>query len=249
MDKLFQFDSSKIPENVNIATMTLHCKVKSLEINFENIFNHIVPEKENICFMEYKDRIKKCDDVIISKNRSKKKSTFQNSMSIYIVGNKRLHINLFRNGTIHLTGAKCKLDVFSALENLFKKFNNDNHLYNYYTGDLELEDIKINMINANISLDYIINKDIFKKVLLEKKIECIFNKTQNISLKYEIDNNAMTIIIHMKSIIISRCKNEVDIIESYKFITNLLSSLKNKIVYISIEDIFSKNKKLYNLLE
>jgi TATA-box binding protein (TBP) (component of TFIID and TFIIIB) len=243
------FDAKKLKDNMNVATITLHGKINNMVIYFNNIFDFIVPSDENICYMEFQGKVKKAHNTIITKTRNKKKSTFQNSMSMYVVGNKRLHINLFRNGTLHITGAKSMEDVESTINNLFMRLISENHMYHYYEGDLKLEYLKINMINVNSSLDYKINKEKFKEILLEKNVECVFNKTQNISIKFYNKNKSITIIMHMTSIIISRCTTEDDIITSYEYITNLLNDVKNRICYISIKDILDENKNLKKYIE
>jgi len=248
MEKLCSFDVNKIPKRVNIATMTLHCKIKDIEINFSNIFDTIEPEKENIGYMEFRDKIKRHPDVKIQKTRSKKKSTFQNSMSIYVLGIKYVHVNFFRNGTIHITGAKSIDDVYASIGNMFSRLERSNVDNNLYVGDLVLDSIKISMINVNVALDYTLNKSLFKKILYERNIECLYNKTQNISLKYPVKDNVITIIIHMSSIIISRCRNEEEITMSYNFVKNLLDSTRRDIFYISVEDICEKNDRIRQLI-
>lgn len=242
--KLCPFDEKNLPDKVNIATITLHGYLKDVIINFENIMKNL-EINEKICSMEYKGQIKCFNDIKISKTRKKKKSNFQNSMSLYILGNKLIHLNLFKNGTLHITGAKSIIDVDKAINNLFTSIKEDNDKYQYYTGELDLYKLKISMINVNIPLEYEINKDIFKKILLDKKYNCCFNKTQNISLKYTTSsNNSITTIIHKNSLIMSRCINENDIIETYYYIFDILQNLKGNIVYISNEDVLKENENL-----
>ena len=248
MEKLCSFDVSKIPDKVNIATMTLHCKIKDIEINFANLFDTIEPEKENIAYMEYRDKIKSHPEVKIHKTRAKKKSTFQNSMSIYVFGIKYVHVNFFRNGTIHITGAKSIEDVYTSIRNMFSRLEKGNAGNKLYVGELVLESIKISMINVNVALDYTLNKSLFKKILYERNIDCLYNKTQNISLKYPVKDNVITIIIHMSSIIISRCRNEEEIVLSYNFVKNLLDSTRRDIFYITVEEICEKNERIRQLI-
>lgn len=242
------FDHKRLPEDIQIATMTVHCKVKEIAINFDNIFDYIEPSMNDICYMEYKGKIKKTNDILIHKSRTKKKSTFQNSMSLYVIGTKRLHINFFKNGTLHITGVKNIYNIESVLNNLFLRLKRDNDLYNYYDSDLVLDSLKINMINTNVSLKYKLNKLLFREVLWEENIECVFNKTQNISLKYKKNDKTITIIIHMSSIIISRCTTEDDIIQAYHYITNLLNRIKYRIMYIEVDEVLSRNNNLKKMI-
>ena len=71
------FDHKKLPEEIQIATMTVHCKVKDIAISFDNIFNNIEPSMEDICYMEYKGKIKKTSELDIHKSRTKKKVHFR----------------------------------------------------------------------------------------------------------------------------------------------------------------------------
>lgn len=248
IQNLCPFNENNLPNKVNIATITLHGYLKDVIINFENIIENL-EINEKICSMEYKDKIKCFNDIKISKTRKKKKSNFQNSMSLYILGNKLIHINLFKNGTLHITGAKSIIDVDKAINNLFISIQKDNEKYKFYTGELELYKLKISMINVNIPLEYEINKDIFKKILLDKKYNCCFNKTQNISLKYTTSSkNTVTTIIHKNSLIMSRCINENDITETYYYILDILKKLKGNIIYINNEDILKENENLKNYI-
>lgn len=238
------FDENRLPKEINIATITLHGYLKDILINFDNIINNL-DINEKICSMEYKNKIKTFNDIIISKTRKKKKSNFQNSMSLYVFGNKLIHINFFKNGTLHITGAKSINDVDKAINNLFHELQKNNDKYQYYIGELNLYKLKISMINVNVKLQYEINKDIFKKILIKEKYNCCFNKTQNISLKYKTSsNNLITTIIHKNSLIISKCINENDIIETYNYIFNILNKLKGKIIYIDNDCILNENKNL-----
>lgn len=242
--KLCSFDHNKLPENINIATITLHGYLNDVIINFDNIIKYL-PINEKICSMEYKDIIKTYNNMVISKTRKKKKSNFQNSMSLYIYGNKLIHINFFKNGTLHITGAKSVDDVDKAINNLFNSLENNNVQYNFFEGKLILNKLKISMINVNISLKYEINKDIFKKLLIDKKYDFCFNKTQNISLKYVTSSkNTITTIIHKNSLIMSKCINENDILENHKFIFDILNKYKGNIIYIDDKTILEENENL-----
>lgn len=242
--ELCSFNEEKIPPNINIATITLHGYLKDIIINFDNIIKNL-EINDKICSMEYKSDIKTCDEVTISKTRKKKKSNFQNSMSLYVKGNKLIHINFFRNGTLHITGAKSLNDVDKGINNLLNELKKDNDRFNYYTGNLNLYKLKISMINVNIALEYEINKDIFKKILIDEKYNCCFNKTQNISLKYKTSsNNNVTTIIHKNSLIMSKCINENDILETYYYIFGVLNKLRGHIIYISNDLVVNENKEL-----
>lgn len=242
--ELCSFNEKNLPKEVNIATITLHGYLKDIIINFDNIIKNL-EINDKICSMEYKNEIKTYNDIIISKTRKKKKSNFQNSMSLYIKGNKIIHINFFKNGTLHITGAKSITDVDKAINNLFNELKKNNDKYNFYIGNLDLYKLKISMINVNIALEYEINKDIFKKILIKNKYACCFNKTQNISLKYKTSsNNLITTIIHKNSLIMSRCINENDIIETYKYIDNILKTLKGQIIYIDNDAVLKENSNL-----
>lgn len=246
---LCDFNENNIPKNVNIATITTHGYLKDVNINFENIIKYLEVD-EKICSMEYKDEIKIIENIKILKTRKKKKSNFQNSMSLYILGNKLIHINFFKNGTLHITGAKSIIDIDKAINNFFNKLTLLNDKYSFFEGKLDLYKLKISMINVNIPLEYEINKDLFKKYLMKEKFNCSFNKTQNISLKYKTSsNNTVTIIIHKTSLIMSKCINEQDIIESYNYIFNLLNKLKGKIIYISEEMLLKENNNLAKFIK
>lgn len=242
--ELCTFNAESLPKGINIATITLHGYLKDIIINFDNIIKNL-EINDKICSMEYKSEIKTYNEVIISKTRKKKKSNFQNSMSLYVYGNKLIHINFFKNGTLHITGAKSIDDVDKAINNLFNELKKNNSIFNYYSGNVCLYKLKISMINVNIALEYEINKDIFKKILIQGNYLCCFNKTQNISLKYKTSSdNLITTIIHKHSLIMSRCINENDILETYHYIFGILNKLKGDIIYIDNQLLLNENKNL-----
>ena len=163
------------------------------------------------------------------KKVKKKKSNFQNSLSLYIkINDNFIHFNFFKNGTIHGTGIKDIQDFVNAVI-LIKK---------HIPGNYEIDEISISMININFILPYEVNKNILKLILKKKKIEYNINKTQNISIHYYTSQSKEILItIHKNSLIISKCTCEIDIIESHAWITSLLQEEKSQLIDISIEEV------------
>jgi TATA-box binding protein (TBP) (component of TFIID and TFIIIB) len=240
--KFIQFDAEKIPKVCNIATMTIYLKLQNsqnINIDLQKFFNN-VDMNTNIQYIEYNGNIKALNSY---KRKSKKKSNFQNSLSLYIKAqNNCIHINFFKNGTIHGTGVK---NVEDFIESVI--------LINSYIDCSELlfiDDVNISMININFALEYQLNKNIFKNILKEQNISYTINKTQNLSLYfYTSENKEILVTLHKNSLIISKCTSEKDIIESYHWISHLLDSEKKKIINITIQEVLDNCdilKKNYN---
>ena len=101
-------------------------------------------------------------------------------------------------------------------------FDNQNHI-------LEITDIHISMINLNIHIDWIINKMLLYKILQEENCHVRWNRNNNIILEFTSSNKQhISITIYQKSMIISNCLNESDIIEVYEFLSYHVFQKKNK---------------------
>jgi TATA-box binding protein (TBP) (component of TFIID and TFIIIB) len=229
-----------LPSNIKIATMTMHAKFDETEIFFDEVMARVLPCNDDIVQIEYCGSIKSTPESSVKK-RPKLKSTFHNSMSVYVSGgSKLLHINLFRNGTMHITGSKMMAQAEIAIAKLTQRLR-DAPLT--YSGELRRGKISISMINSNISLDFTLNKKLLRRYLDEAGVECVFNKTQNITLKHDVKDtgNQVIIIVHKQSIILSRCKCVKDIMGAYSFVMELLQRLKPLIVDIGVDQVLQEN--------
>lgn len=230
ISNFIDFDSRRLPKGCHVATMTIYLKIKNKDITIDlQSFYDNINEQSPIKYIEYENKFKNYG--FEKKKTKKKKSNFQNSLSLYIkIKNNFIHFNFFKNGTIHGTGIKCIEDFIDAVV----------IIKNQITLDLEIDTISISMININFILPYVVNKNILKLFLKNKKIPYNINKTQNISIYfYTTDDKEILITIHKNSLIISKCTCEKDIIESYSWITNLLHQQKDNLIDISVEEVLN----------
>lgn len=241
-----------LPEGVHIATMTLHVKLTDTDIHFDEVIKRLTPHADDIVQMEYNNILRSIPgiDRFGIKKRNKTKSNFHNSMSVYVVSdidnNRCMHVNLFKNGTMHITGAKHMNDAKSVTCKLVSRLAMDPLTH---SGTLHVQDMKVNMINANIEVDFTLNKKLLRKQLQIEGVECIFNKTQNITIKHELSSErSVIIIIHKNSVILSRCKSNEDIVHAHRYVHDLLNRLKPEIFNISIDDVVKENSVLKSCL-
>lgn len=236
IQQFISFDVRKLPKGCNVATMTIFLKLKdnNMQIDLKSFYESVDVTKDDIHYIEYENEFK-CYQ--FEKKRTKKKiSNFQNSLSLYIkIRNNYIHFNFFKNGTIHGTGIKDVKDFIDAVYLIKKKISSD----------MQIQLISISMININFILPYELNKNILKKVLREQNVHYNINKTQNISIYfYTSKSKEILITIHKNSLIISKCTCEIDIIESYNWINQLLKNNKNQLIDISIEEVLANNSIL-----
>lgn len=250
------FDISLIPKVCNIATITIFAKCTSkILINFEYLFHVINIEDCNgkILCIEFNKKKKMLNTFSKKNKESIKNKNFHNSMSIYVFSGKLLHINFFKNGTIHVTGAKQMSYVTDIIQWLCDYINKlhiqHKKIFENIDSKLFIDHITISMINLNIHIDWKINKIILFNILQENKCLVRWNRNNNIILEYESSKKqVIAITIYSKSMIISNCLCEQDIIEVYDYILYHILSKKNKIIYIECQEILKENNFLMSLI-
>ena len=156
---------------------------------------------------------------------------------MYVYGKYRsIHLNYFRNGTIHLTGVKNTEDVVYAVSKL--------------PIDTDIKMINISMINLNYNLKYQINKKLLLEELHIDNIPYVINKTCHIIVNFKTSTNrSISLNIHQNSLIISKCTSNEEINEVYDFIRKFFEEKIYKIIDVSILDVLHENpilKTKYN---
>jgi TATA-box binding protein (TBP) (component of TFIID and TFIIIB) len=245
--------------DISISTMTV-CFNFNQFINLK-LLNEKLPENLNINFNPGSKKSKV----------PKKKGTdsFYNSfdIKITIVDRKyepvvfsNVSIFIFPNGKVKAAGAKTVHTINSVIQELID-------IINYVPGTVEnpetlcAENIKIQMICSDFKIKPIkedpdgwcLKQEDLKNILVrEHSLSATFSalsRYPGINLKYpsivEPDKQVSLLIFRSGSIIITGAKNPKDILNSYLFITELISKNSKKLFYHDInEEIKQKKKKI-----
>jgi TATA-box binding protein (TBP) (component of TFIID and TFIIIB) len=260
---------SNIPKDIYISTMTVTCKIENFKFNCENIARYIDLSYDDIgdiiCAYEEKRKHKDGEKKIVfrslppkneskSKSKKKKKKTdvFYNQVSIHLnIKTKKsdtVHVKLFRNGSLHLTGCQTANDVVETIATIIRKLSGIKYtidkqtkkiVENPYVSDKKLLDIshisglKVNMINTNFIVPLQINLDELFALLTKSGIECRYDKMSHscVNVKYNHPEKQISIFVFEKgSIVITGAKNGEHISLAYNFINKFLYSNYRKIV-------------------
>ena len=179
----------------------------------------------------------------------------------------KINMKLFKNGSIQMSGCKTIEYINIALNKLIFKLKetiniiNNNELINISfieNNDITINNFKIDMINSNYKVNIQLDREKLHNLLLKKKIKssyepciraCVIIKYKPEYRNYIIDNHInafkdVSIFIFQKgNIIITGAKSKYDIIYSYNYINNILSTHRDEI--IEEEDLILK---LYNIV-
>lgn len=256
MDKLIVRDKSyddiiglsTVPEEINISTLSLTCKVQT-KINVINILKFFDLENNITMPME---------------------KIFRNQMSLIIQSNNdgNLNIKLFKNGSIQITGCKSIEHLFTTLEYIFTKLRcysivciNNKIVRKYYVKDLnnldvnKLSEFKITLINSDFKVGFKINRQILFKIIKDnyKHIHCEYDPDRHAGVRiyYSYNNNpkcTAIFVFESGSIVITGGLNKTDIIESFNCIVKILYDNFKQIVKIDIKT-FLERQDIINLID
>ncbi len=244
------YNMDLIPDNVSISTMSLTCYLGTL-FNIENIYRYMILDTNTIialksgkgvkCLDEYKPNFK-------STNKNSKKNFFnQMTIIVKIVDDKFLNIKLFKNGSIQLTGCKLLSDANIAINKLIMKLSEKLLLridgtdkiitFVENVNNLRVSNFKIDLINSNFGVNYLINKELLFGLLTEKNILCRLSSIHAcVNIKYKIRDNSnqskyvSIFVFQTGNIIITGAKNAQYVKDAYYYIVNILNQNKFKII-------------------
>ena len=114
--------------------------------------------------------------------------------------------------------------------------------------DIDINGFKIDMINSNFNIGFEINRENLHNILLKKKIQCRYEPCIHacVNIKFhpkDAIKNVSIFVFQSGNIIITGAKNTESIVESYKYIKELLLKYKNDIQKTKIPDvIFTKER-------
>jgi TATA-box binding protein (TBP) (component of TFIID and TFIIIB) len=263
-----------LPVEIYISTMTATCKINDFKFNCENIAKYIDLSYDDIediiCAFEEKRRHNVGEKNIIyrslppkkeNKRKKKNKDVFYNQVSIHLnIKTKHsdpVHVKLFRNGSVHITGCQSAIDVVETMTTILSKLEADKCIIDKATNKIVdrpfvsdkkfldvsfVTNLKINMINTNFTIPFKVNLTELYELMVLKGIECRYDKINHscVNVKYNHPEKKISIFVFEKgSIVITGAKNGEHIKMAYDFI--------NKFLYSNYKQIVKKDINLLKL--
>jgi TATA-box binding protein (TBP) (component of TFIID and TFIIIB) len=258
---LFSF----MPKDIYISTMTISCKIDNIEFNCENISKYVDLSYDGIediiCAIGEGRKDTKDEKNVIyrslqternDKKEKKRKKVFYNQASMHLKiktkKNDAVHVKLFSNGALHITGCQTCYDVTETLTSIINKLKRDKYVVDKTNGELVLRHfvndkklldislvsgLKVNMINTNFTIPFCVNLKNLYELLLSENKECRYDKINHscVNIKYEHPEKEISIFVFEKgSIVITGAKTGEQINCAYVFINKFVYSNYKKIV-------------------
>jgi TATA-box binding protein (TBP) (component of TFIID and TFIIIB) len=259
------FSLNGLPSNMIISTISVTGKI-NCKINLDNINKYVKLSNDYIISIKYAGKFRYLES---RKSKAKKKDLkcFENqlTMEIRVSHNKQINIKLFKNGSFQMTGCKSINDCNIVLNKLISRLKNKIAIYDSTTNKIVekpfIEDIdngnseevkvygfKIDMINSNFSVNYLINREILYNILLNNKVNCRYEPCIHacVNIKYSIENDPNNKIVSIfvfqsGNIIITGAKNKDQIYKAYDYIMGVLNENYNKIVKKDLINMLDNN--------
>jgi len=243
------YNMDRIPEKVSISTMSVGCNLGTA-YNMKNIADYMELNNDDIIAIKSPSGIRCIEHLrtrFKSMNKNSKRIFYnQYTMIIRVGEDKFINIKLFKNGSLQMTGCKQLSDVNIALYKLMKKLRETPNDISYVEKieDLHLARFKIDFINTNFGVNYLINNATLYNILTKQNILCRLSakhKCVNIKFKISTDIYVSVFIFQTGEIIITGGKTAENIRAAYVFIVRLLNKYKEQIIKINLENILSLN--------
>ena len=248
--KINEYNMENIPKNVSISTMSIGCNLGT-SFYIENIYDSLPLNTDDIIAVKSSKGIKCLDEYITkfkSTNKNSKKNFYnQNTLIIKINNDIFINIKLFKNGSLQLSGCKNLTDVHIALQKLIKRLSEryDDIVFVEDVTKFKLTKFKIDFINSNFGVNYLINKISLYQLLTEQNILCRLSAIHScVNIKYKIDNDKYISIFVFQTgnIIITGAKTVENIRDAYIFIVQILNKYKTKIIKKDISKILTQEE-------
>ena len=256
-----------LPNNLKISTMSTTCKL-GVDIYLENIDKYMELSENEIITIKYNQKIKSLDKTVLKKKTKKSNNkNFFNQLTLEIRPNSsnpdnKINIKLFKNGSVQMSGCKSIKDCNKVLDklitNLSKEYGiiEDNQIVDKpFINDKEkinVNNFKITMINSNFNINYLINRESLYNILLSKKITCRYEPCIHacVNIKYttsDADKPVSIFVFQSGNLIITGAKTINQILECYKYITEILDENYESILKKDFNSIL-ENEELMELL-
>ena len=194
-------DSSEIPKEIAISTITIVCKLKT-SFNRENIRKYIDLSRNGVLYVSYgnketgtrtilKQKKKRKKRKKKTKNGKERRDTFFNQVTVKIIppnseiGRNPVNIKIFENGSLQVTGCRNMKECLFTFQILFRELrkikavakNNIIVLKPFATNINNIHinkvyDLNIHLINTNFNIGFDIDREKLYNLLNKKEIYC-----------------------------------------------------------------------------
>lgn len=246
----------KLPEGIEISTMTVCCKFPTL-FNVGNIAQYIDLDSNGIIGIKFgnadnphtnRSLIVK-SKISIAKN--KKKRSFFNQVTLQVRTkkiDKIVNVKIFLNGSIQMTGCKGIENALEAIDKILTELKTIRGVFDFenkkiidkpfaqHLDKLEIKymyDFGISMINTNFNIGFKINRDKLHNLLMSKGMDATYDPNIHacVSIKYEHSEKQLAIFaFESGAIIITGVRNYDQIMSAYIFINKFLLKNYNAVV-------------------
>jgi len=262
-ETLFTLDG--LPQNMLISTISATGKI-NCKILLGNIDSYMKLSHDSILYIKYNGKIRSLQKKKSNSRKEKDIRCFENqlTMEIRVTGIKKINVKIFRNGSFQMTGCKSIVDCNIVLNKLINRLKTTIATIEQTENGSKITDqpfihevddvdnvikviaFKIDMINSNFSVNYLINRECLYTILLSKNISCRYEPCIHacVNIKYVIENDPNNKVVSIfvfqsGNIIITGARNKEQISNAYNYIINILSENYQSIV----------KKDLINLLD
>jgi TATA-box binding protein (TBP) (component of TFIID and TFIIIB) len=186
------------------------------------------------------------------KKRKQKKKGFYNQVSMYVyigsINREFVHVKLFSNGSVQMTGCQSVEDILKTIVCLMKALHvpkvviEDGVLEaKPFVNNIEYLELKnicrfgISMINTNFKINFNISLSKLSALLENIDINCHFDKANHscVNIKYDHPEKKISIFVFEKgSIVITGAKTGEQVAVGFNFI--------NKFLYTNYKNIVKK---------
>ena len=159
-------------ENLRISTMTACSSINS-DIDLDNLYHNITTDSI-IPFIQHGSYGTKGDSLKKQKRKSQKsekKRTFFNQVTLHVNCEKIVNVKLFNNGKIQMTGLKYEDHGNKVLDIIIPELvrldqTHEDKVLNKQT--VKYQPMNIACINSDFSIGYPIKRDIFHQTIIKK---------------------------------------------------------------------------------
>jgi TATA-box binding protein (TBP) (component of TFIID and TFIIIB) len=253
-----EYNMNQIPANLSISTMSVACGLGT-KFKIDNIYKYMILDSDNIIAIKCKKGLR-CLDGFKEKFKSTNKNSTkvfsnQNTIIVRVSDTRFINIKLFKNGSIQMSGCKEMSDANIAVNKLIAKLSEVFHVKNSDVlneitfvdepNSLTVLNPKIDLINTNFGVSYLINKDSLYGLLTGKNILCrLSEKHSCVNIKHKIGSDSEDIYVSIfvfqtGNIIITGGKKAEYVRDAYNFIVGFLNQNKTKIMKKDISKILS----------
>ena len=229
-----------------------------LQLDTKDILTVKVNMESLRTLLEIKKKPKRTKKTKNKKETNTLKNSFYNQVTVVVRVNdnetdninkeQNINLKLFKNGSVQMSGCKSISDVNIVLNKLMKKLKeikaiicNEEIIDKPFlekNENLEIFRFKIDNILVHYKVDMNINRIKLYELLLKKKLKVMYEPCIRacVTLKYvptvdNIDKKDISIFFFEKgNIIITAVKSRNQIIETYEYINNILTTYKNDII-------------------